>query len=62
MRALRKLRHAIAHWFGWETATADYWWDTRGPRRQLVVGFRCTTCGRITHVLPTPADRRGGRA
>lgn len=62
IRTLRKIRHAIAHWFGWETATMDYWWDTRGPgHRRLVVGFRCTVCGRVMQVLRTPTAKRGGR-
>lgn len=36
----------IAHSLGWYYGTVETWWDGD----TLMIGFRCSTCGRLGHV------------
>lgn len=48
IRRLARLRHALAHWLGWDRGTAALWWD--GDR--LLAGSRCA-CGRVRRATDT---------
>ena len=38
--------HQIAHYFRWNTGTIETWW----AGADLMVGFRCGTCGAMSGV------------
>jgi hypothetical protein len=42
-------RHWLAHRFGWTTGRVETWYDRRG---RLMVGFRCSTCRRLSGIEP----------
>ena len=50
---MRRLLHWIAHRLGWYYGTVETWWQGH----QLMVGFRCSTCGKIGGVHPTRITR-----
>lgn len=41
---LSRFVHWISHRFGWNTGTVETWWEGR----QLMVGFRCDGCGKVS--------------
>jgi hypothetical protein len=48
---LRARRHRLAHSLGWTTGQVETWWC---PASRLMVGFRCTVCGRLGGIRPVP--------
>lgn len=44
---MTRLLHTLAHWFGWNHGTVESWWRKDGT---LMIGFRCSGCGRISGV------------
>jgi hypothetical protein len=48
---LRRWRHRLAHYLGWTTGQVETWWC---PANRLMVGFRCTVCGRLGSIHPVP--------
>jgi hypothetical protein len=42
----KRLHHRLAHLIGWNTGRVETWYDNG----VLMVGFRCTTCGRLSGV------------
>jgi len=50
---MRRFLHRIAHCFGWYYGTVETWWQGN----QLMAGFRCSTCGKISGVHPTGTTR-----
>ncbi len=43
MTTFKRLRHAIAHYFGWNIGEVE----TRWNGNVLMVGFRCHGCGKL---------------
>lgn len=39
--------HRAAHWLHWQSGTVVSGWDDRA---QLWIGFKCSTCGKVTSV------------
>jgi len=38
--------HRLMHFIGWNTGTVETWWENK----RLYVGFKCTTCGKVSGV------------
>ncbi len=51
---MKRLLHALAHFFHLQRGEAVAWWE--GP--VLTVGFRCSTCGAMSHVHARPRSGR----
>jgi hypothetical protein len=47
---MKKLWHRIEHYFGWFTGDVECWYQGK----QLMVGFRCHTCGELTGIHEVP--------
>jgi hypothetical protein len=46
---IRRLRHRIAHWFGWNMGRIVTWRSRSG---EPMMGFRCSGCGQVSGVFP----------
>ncbi len=51
---MKGLRHALAHALHVNTGTVDVWW-TPGEPSCLMVGFRCSGCGKLQGIAPALA-------
>jgi hypothetical protein len=51
---MKRLRHRIAHWFGWNLGTAETWFRRDGT---AMIGFRCKGCGKLLGIHPIRWDR-----
>lgn len=52
MRYIRKIRHQIAHLFGLNYGHVESWYK----EETLMIGFRCTGCGKLLDAHPAPSD------
>jgi hypothetical protein len=43
-----KLRHRIAHLFGWNYGSVVSWWQDEGDKYVAYIGFQCSACGEVT--------------
>lgn len=43
--------HRLAHWLEWTSGRVETWTDSQGV---AWVGFRCSTCGRLSSVGRIP--------
>lgn len=50
---MRRFLHWIAHRFGWNYGIVEARWQGH----QLMVGFRCSGCGKLSGVHPTVYTR-----
>lgn len=48
---LKRIRHRLAHLTGWNLGKVEVWW-TRGEPKRLMVGFRCSGCGKLMSISP----------
>lgn len=55
-RRAAELRHAVAHWLGWNEGRVHTW---RTPGGKLMTGFRCGACGEVQGIHPVPTKRGG---
>ncbi len=47
---MKRMLHRFAHWTGWYYGEVETWWEVSVYDEELMVGFRCSTCGKLDGV------------